>query len=156
MQDYLSRRDFMKLSSVLVSTLIIDNALNTAFALSPIMHFKDSDKTLRLLSLNCWGLPFLPNRINRMEAIGREIGSGKYDVIGLQEIWSRDDWMLVSGLARDGGLKFSTYYPSGAIGSGLGIISRYPILDTDFKRLLSAESPKMFFTVTIMAERELL
>lgn len=135
----------MKLSSVLVSTLIIDNALNTAFALSPIMHFKDSDKTLRLLSLNCWGLPFLPNRINRMEAIGREIGSGKYDVIGLQEIWSRDDWMLVSGLARDGGLKFSTYYPSGAIGSGLGIISRYPILDTDFKRFTVCGKPQNVF-----------
>ncbi|MBN8655656.1 MAG: endonuclease/exonuclease/phosphatase family protein [Anaerolineae bacterium] len=145
MKPSLSRRDFVKLSAAMLAALIIENKMNNAFGLSPNLSLSNSEKTIRFLSLNCWGLPFLPGRSGRMQAIGNEIGSGKYDVIGLQEIWSRDDWMIVSGLARKGGLNYSAYYPSGAIGSGLGIISKFPIIDTEFKRFNVCGKPQNIF-----------
>lgn len=45
---------------------------------------------LRVVTLNAWGLPFpifgSPDRSERMKYIGRELATGKYDLVALQEV----------------------------------------------------------------------
>lgn len=135
----------MKVGVAMLASLIIENKVNNVFGSSPNLSLMDSRKTIKFLTLNCWGLPFLPGRSGRMQAIGNELGSGKYDVVGLQEIWSREDWNIVTELARNSGLSYSAYFPSGAIGSGLGIISKFPIIDTEFKRFNVCGKPQNIF-----------
>ncbi|GAA5887265.1 hypothetical protein JCM16303_007395 [Sporobolomyces ruberrimus] len=112
-----------------------------------------SEPTLKALSINCWGLWIVANkRRQRLEAIADWIANssspqprpsrssyhsdssepattaqGGYDVIALQEIWVRSDYELVAERAKEAGLNYSKFFFSGAIGSGLAILSRHPI-----------------------------
>ncbi|KAK3927734.1 Putative neutral sphingomyelinase [Frankliniella fusca] len=87
---------------------------------------------LCVLTLNCWGIPFVSkDRKARMKAIALELASGKYDIVCLQEVWSTNDFNLI----RDGAkpvLPYSHYFHSGVVGSGVCILSRYPIHDVLF------------------------
>ncbi|GAA5936239.1 inositol phosphosphingolipid phospholipase [Sporobolomyces koalae] len=108
---------------------------------------------LKVLSLNCWGLWIVANRRQeRIHAIADWIAASAsptssssrtsyhsasstgstqdvdgYDVIALQEIWVRQDFELVAERAKRAGLLHSKFFYSGAIGSGLAILSRHPI-----------------------------
>ncbi|GAA5890401.1 hypothetical protein JCM5296_002812 [Sporobolomyces johnsonii] len=107
-------------------------------------------RKLKVLSLNCWGLWLVANkRRERLQAIAdwiahsaspsssrasyhsdssdeQQQGDG-YDVIALQELWVRDDFHLVAERAKEAGMKYSRFFYSGAIGSGLALLSRHPI-----------------------------
>jgi endonuclease/exonuclease/phosphatase family metal-dependent hydrolase len=89
-------------------------------------------RELRVLSLNCWGVPGARDREARMEAIGTEIARMGLDLVGLQEIYYQRDRLRVLELAAEGGLIYHHYYPSGVFGSGLMVISRFPLLETQF------------------------
>ncbi|GAA6031807.1 hypothetical protein JCM8097_002000 [Rhodosporidiobolus ruineniae] len=104
-------------------------------------------RKLRVLSLNCWGLWLVADkREQRLAAIADWIAGstrrrssyhsdssdldadvGGYDAIALQEIWVRKDYELVAERAKEAGLLYSRFFYSGAIGSGLAILSRHPI-----------------------------
>ncbi|GAA6009355.1 hypothetical protein JCM11491_004288 [Sporobolomyces phaffii] len=112
---------------------------------------ESTEPTLKVLSLNCWGLWLVANkRRQRLEAIAdwiansagpapsrasyhsdsSEPGPGPalgYDVIALQELWVHSDFTLVADRAKAAGLVHSKFFFSGAIGSGLAILSRHPI-----------------------------
>lgn len=88
---------------------------------------------LNVLTINCWGIPFAPNRKDRMMAIGKKIASGKYDIIGLQEIWFDQDWDTICRYAKNEEMIYTSRFPSGVIGSGLGVISTHKIYDSNFK-----------------------
>lgn len=64
-----------------------------------------------------------------MEAIGEELGQGEYDIILLQEIWDKADYELLKQKMSKA-IPFSHYFYSGAIGSGLCLFSKVPILET--------------------------
>ncbi|SCV74079.1 BQ2448_6511 [Microbotryum intermedium] len=55
---------------------------------------------------------------------------GPYDVIALQEIWVRADFDVVAARAKEAGLIYSRFFYSGAIGSGLAILSAHPIVSS--------------------------
>ncbi|KAJ7193353.1 inositol phosphophingolipids phospholipase C [Mycena pura] len=88
-----------------------------------------SDQLL-VLSLNCWGLKYVAkNRTERVAAIANELAKFEHDIIALQEIWVFADYEHV----RDSVLKrlpYSKFFYSGALGSGLALFSRFPILAT--------------------------
>ncbi|KAJ7675355.1 Endonuclease/exonuclease/phosphatase [Mycena rosella] len=85
---------------------------------------------LRVLTLNCWGLKYVAkNRTERITAIAKELAKFDHDIIGLQEIWVFADYEHV----RDSVLKrlpYSKFFYSGALGSGLALFSRFPIIGT--------------------------
>lgn len=87
---------------------------------------------LCVLTLNCWGIPLVSkDREARMKAIAEELASGKYDIVSLQEVWTVNDFNLI----RDGVksvLPYSHYFHSGVAGSGVCILSRFPIHDVLF------------------------
>lgn len=108
---------------------------------------------LRVLTLNCWGLPDAvtklvyrryndpkiskgrkwTTRTQRIEAIAKTLHA--YDVVCLQEVWIQKDQEAFSAICAENGLPFSHVFSSGMIGSsGLQIISRYPIKDVYFHR----------------------
>ncbi|RXW22663.1 hypothetical protein EST38_g3175 [Candolleomyces aberdarensis] len=89
-----------------------------------------SDNQLRVLSLNCWGLKFVSkNRDERIEAIAHELSQGDHDIIALQEIWVYSDYQKVQErLAKR--LPNSKFFYGGALGAGLAIFTRFPILST--------------------------
>ncbi|KZV76375.1 inositol phosphophingolipids phospholipase C [Peniophora sp. CONT] len=87
-----------------------------------------SEKELRIFTLNCWGLKFVAkDRTERVRAIADYLASTRYDVVCLQELWVYKDFELVRS-AVSGHLRFSKFFYSGALGAGLVIFSRFPII----------------------------
>ncbi|XP_071134389.1 putative neutral sphingomyelinase [Mytilus edulis] len=87
---------------------------------------------LKVLTLNCWGVPVAVAcklRNERMNAIGDELSKGEYDIILCQEIWDKADYELLKTKISQS-LKYSHYFYSGAIGSGLCLFSKLPILES--------------------------
>ncbi|KAF8586273.1 DNase I-like protein [Ramaria rubella] len=89
-----------------------------------------TNANVRILSLNCWGLKYVAkNRRERIRAISEELAAANYDLIGLQELWVFADYELVRAkLSKK--LPFSKFFYSGALGAGLALFSRFPILAT--------------------------
>jgi sphingomyelin phosphodiesterase 2 len=69
-----------------------------------------------------------------MVAIGAALAQMHLDIVGLQELYSEDDRRLVMAGAASDGLVHTRYFPSGAIGSGLLMLSRFPIQEASFLR----------------------
>ncbi|TBU25303.1 DNase I-like protein [Dichomitus squalens] len=88
-----------------------------------------ADETrLKLLTFNCWGLKYVSKyRTERMRAIATALASSDYDVITLQELWVFADFEYVRA-AVSKRLPFSKFFYSGALGAGLVIFSRFPIV----------------------------
>ena len=90
---------------------------------------------LRVLTLNCWGVPvWARERAARMRAIGRALAEMDLDVVGLQEVFFGKDRQVIARAAAAGGLVHTHYFSSGVMGSGLFTLSRYPIAETGFTR----------------------
>jgi len=87
-----------------------------------------SDNRLCVFSLNCWGLKYVSkNRVERISAIADFLSSSHYDIICLQELWVFKDYELVrASVSRY--QPYSKFFYSGALGAGLAIFSRYPII----------------------------
>ncbi|KAH9031869.1 inositol phosphophingolipids phospholipase C [Lactarius hengduanensis] len=81
-----------------------------------------------VFSLNCWGLKYVSKRRSeRIQAISRFLESSDFDIVALQELWVYADYEIVrSRLSKS--LPFSKFFYSGALGAGLAIFSRFPIV----------------------------
>ncbi|CAJ0930012.1 unnamed protein product, partial [Mesorhabditis belari] len=89
---------------------------------------------LRAASLNCWALPQpwpigSADRRFRLEKLADALLKGEYDVIGLQELWSEYDYLDLAERVQ-AAYPFSHYFHSGFTGSGVAVISKYPIVST--------------------------
>ena len=100
--------------------------------------------TIRVLSLNMWGIPFAAaERRLRVEAVARHLATLPVDVVGLQEAWLPTDRERIIRAAARNGLHYSHYFRSGLVGSGLLVLSRYPIAATAFWRFRLGGYPEM-------------
>lgn len=87
-----------------------------------------------ILTLNCWGIPYVSkNRVARISAIAEKCASREYDIICLQEVWSLQDFKAIKAKVQEV-LPYSHYFLSGVVGSGVCILSRYPIYDVMFHK----------------------
>uniref|UniRef100_A0A2M4AND1 sphingomyelin phosphodiesterase n=2 Tax=Anopheles triannulatus TaxID=58253 RepID=A0A2M4AND1_9DIPT len=87
---------------------------------------------LSILTLNIWGIPYISkDREVRVKAIGDVLASGNYDIVSLQEVWSDGDYQALKQRVENV-LPFCHYFYSGVVGSGLAILSRYPIVSAFF------------------------
>ncbi|XP_046341425.2 sphingomyelin phosphodiesterase 2-like [Haliotis rufescens] len=90
--------------------------------------------TLRVLTLNCWGV-FIPGTVKyrreRIEAIAEDISQQHYDIVVLCEVWLKSDYQrLCKKLIPR--MPHSHYFYSGAIGSGVCMFSVHPMIETVF------------------------
>ncbi|KAK5144393.1 phospholipase C type enzyme [Rachicladosporium monterosium] len=92
----------------------------------PLLHLPPS---LRIISLNCWGLKYLSrHRSARLLGIGRQLSlaSPPPTLVGLQECWTQADYLAIRSLTKSI-LPYGKFYYSGIFGSGLAILSKWPI-----------------------------
>ncbi|KAF9074925.1 Endonuclease/exonuclease/phosphatase [Rhodocollybia butyracea] len=91
-----------------------------------------SENELAILTLNCWGLKFVSkNRRARIIGIADELAhTEEYDLIALQELWVYADYEYVRDSVSKY-LPYSKFFYSGALGAGLAIFSRFPIIATE-------------------------
>jgi len=100
--------------------------------------------SLRVLSLNIWGLPVAPYLEQRVAALAERLASGvdRWDVCAFQEAWFDYERDLLSAAGKKAGLKYSYYFAMGIgiplwpgqYGTGLFVLSRYPIIDSEYLR----------------------
>ncbi|KAF9978120.1 phospholipase C type enzyme [Actinomortierella ambigua] len=105
----------------------------------------DSTAQLSVLTLNCWGLKFVSKeREDRLAAIGRYISDSArhYDIVGLQEVWVYDDYVKIRDTCRNV-LPYTKHWYSGVLGSGLVVLSRFPIVSTTMRRFALNGDPFM-------------
>lgn len=58
--------------------------------------------------------------------------SKSFDLIALQELWVYHDFLVIRDRAKQAGFRFSKFFHSAALGSGLAILSRFPIVSSHF------------------------
>lgn len=100
---------------------------------------------LRVLTLNTWGIAFSSDKPRRIQAIAAHLAEWDYDLVGLQEVWEADDLQTLVKGAKNGGLPHYHHFPSGMVGSGLVIFSRYPITDVHFHRFRTAAASRTYW-----------
>ncbi|KAF9923584.1 phospholipase C type enzyme [Linnemannia zychae] len=97
---------------------------------------------------NPMGLKFIAkDRQDRLTAIGRYLADPArgYDIVGLQEVWVRDDYLRIKELVKDT-LPYTKTWHSGALGSsGLVILSKFPIVATSMRRFALNGDPFKFY-----------
>lgn len=80
------------------------------------------------------GIPYVSkDRANRMSAIAEKLVDEDYDIVCLQEIWSIHDFNMMRSCTLKK-LPHSHYFFSGVVGSGVCLLSRYPIEDVIFHK----------------------
>ncbi|XP_043255982.1 putative neutral sphingomyelinase [Colletes gigas] len=90
--------------------------------------------SINVLTLNCWGIPYVSkDRKARIEAIAEKFTVENYDIICLQEVWSVEDFKMIKTKIQEQ-LPYSHYFHSGVLGSGICMLSRYPIQDVMFHK----------------------
>ncbi|KAK1217395.1 phospholipase C type enzyme [Marasmius sp. AFHP31] len=86
------------------------------------------DDFIRIFSLNCWGLKYVSkNRAERVRAIANFLSTVSYDLVCLQELWVRQDFETICASVSHN-LPFVKLFHSGAVGAGLAVFSRFPIV----------------------------
>ncbi len=90
--------------------------------------------TLKIVTFNVWDSYVFPDHRERMREIGRFLAELDPDLVGLQEAFVESDRELLLEQLEDSRLKYWKYYPSGMVGSGLMVISAFPIQETSFRR----------------------
>lgn len=98
---------------------------------------------LRVVTWNVWGLRWItPRRAERIVALAREVATLRPDVVGFQEAFVAEDRERLAEALRPLGLEHARYYPSGLVGSGLFLASRYPIESEGFIRFVENGRPE--------------
>lgn len=100
---------------------------------------------LRLVSFNLWDLPDyvtefiskapgdpLINDQDRMVEIGKYINQQDFDIIGFQEAWQAGDRAILLHYCKYSNLTHNHYFDKGIVGSGLFIVSKYPIISIQY------------------------
>lgn len=111
-------------------------------AVAPPSHFEPvslpsttEPVRLRVLTWNVWGLLWMTQRREeRLAAVAREVAAIHPDLVGFQEAFVTEDRQRIVTALREIGLVHHRYFSSGLVGSGLLIVSRYPIETDGFIR----------------------
>ena len=91
--------------------------------------------TIKVVTFNIWDLYlYSKDRAVRIPAIIEHLTALDADIIGLQESFIRKDRERIFSALAAAGLPHHQYFESGFVGSGLSIISRFPIEEAHFFR----------------------
>jgi sphingomyelin phosphodiesterase 2 len=112
-----------------------------------IANMNKSPDEINIVTLNCWGLKFISKlRRERLAEIGRQlaIASPKPHIVALQECWTQEDYQSIRSQTRLI-LPYGKFYHSAALGSGLAILSRWPIEESTMYRYPLNGRPTAFW-----------
>ena len=107
----------------------------------------DDSVTIKVITLNCWGLYGVSKfRKERIEAIGTYLSESEFDLVLLQEVWCSEDFQTIQRLTIQG-LPYSHYFGHGVIGSGTCILSKYRLNNANFHEFTMNGYPTKFWCV---------
>ena len=105
----------------------------------------DDSVTIKVITLNCWGLYGVSKfRKERIEAIGTYLSESEFDLVLLQEVWCSEDFQTIQRLTIQG-LPYSHYFGHGVIGSGTCILSKYRLNNANFHEFTMNGYPTKFW-----------
>ncbi|KAI9873203.1 MAG: phospholipase C type enzyme [Pleopsidium flavum] len=110
-------------------------------------HYGEPPASLKILTLNCWGLKYLAKFRNaRLTEIGRRIATSQPppEIVGLQECWTQEDYARIRQETCHV-LPYGKFYYSGIFGGGLAILSKWPIVESNMVRYPLNGRPTAFF-----------
>ena len=97
----------------------------------------DSPRRLTFVTYNVHDLYRVSaDRRLRLEAIGEALAKLDPDVVGIQEAFIASDRAALMTKLADSRLQHAHYFPSGTVGSGLLVLSAYPIEAVAFHRYI--------------------
>lgn len=100
---------------------------------------------LEIVSLNCWGLLYISQlTTERITHIAETLAQSNCDIVCLQEVWQERHWKILKS-RLEATLPYAKFYYSGMFGSGLAILSRFPISQTDMRPYTLNGRPQAFF-----------
>ncbi|KAL2352115.1 Endonuclease/exonuclease/phosphatase [Cryomyces antarcticus] len=108
---------------------------------------RERPSRIRIITYNCWGLKFIAqHRHERLTEIGLLLAAADPapDIVGLQECWTQQDYRTIRDKTKHI-LPYGKFYYSGIFGSGLAILSRWPIEESDMYRYPLNGRPAAFF-----------
>ena len=114
---------------------------------SPSRSILELPSSLRVISLNCWGLKFISkHRHARLTEIGHQLATASPppSIVGLQECWTQQDYLKIRELTKDV-LPYGKFYWSGIFGGGLAILSKWPIEESSMYRYPLNGRPAAFY-----------
>lgn len=98
--------------------------------------------TLKIVTFNIWDLYYgSTHRPVRMGFIGSTLAALEPDIVGFQEAFIAKDRQVILDILAEAGLPHAMYFPSGLVGSGLLVVSRYPIEEAFFHRYTEGGKP---------------
>jgi sphingomyelin phosphodiesterase 2 len=77
--------------------------------------------------------PLDPEQQQPQQTTESEPQPSPYDIVGLQEVWHHSDFLILQELVQDV-LPFAKHWTSGLFGSGLVVLSKYPIQSVSLNR----------------------
>ncbi|XXG99606.1 hypothetical protein Hte_005947 [Hypoxylon texense] len=104
-------------------------------------------KQANILTLNCWGIPYVSlERASRLAEIGQRIIKAEPSphIVGLQECFSKLDFECIRQATRSA-LPYAKHYFAAPFGTGLAILSRWPIEETTLFRYSLNGSPTAIY-----------
>ncbi|MBI3553861.1 MAG: endonuclease/exonuclease/phosphatase family protein [Elusimicrobia bacterium] len=109
-------------------------------------------RLLKALTYNVNGIPVVTSHWpQKRDAIGRRLREGGYDLVALQEAWRDQDALA---LAQASGLPYFTrYHRNLSMGTGLVILSRFPILETHEREFTCRPSALRWLTGESVANK---
>lgn len=89
---------------------------------------------LRVLTLNVWALPLgvAPDPGERIRAIGEKLPELQADIVGFQEAWTQPSREALLAMGTQAGYGHTWMRPQAFGGSGLLVLSRFPIAERRF------------------------
>ncbi|BCR92726.1 inositol phosphosphingolipid phospholipase [Aspergillus chevalieri] len=112
------------------------------------MSISNSDvSSIRILTLNCWGLKFLAkHRHARLSQIGHQLATANHppEIVGLQECWTQQDYESIHHQTQHI-LPYGKFYYGGIFGAGLAILSKWPIEESSMYAYPLNGRPTAFF-----------
>ncbi|KAK6456463.1 phospholipase C type enzyme [Scheffersomyces xylosifermentans] len=110
-----------------------------------------SENTVKLLTLNTWGLKWVSKyRRQRLVAIADKLAfpnspDDEYDIVALQEVWCEGDWNYINETCKDL-YPYRRVFKSGIVaGPGLAILSKIAIDESFLYRFPINGRPSAFF-----------
>ncbi|KAF2211383.1 hypothetical protein CERZMDRAFT_112792 [Cercospora zeae-maydis SCOH1-5] len=107
----------------------------------------DLPSTIRIISLNCWGLKYISTyRHARLVEIGHQLATASPvpQIVGLQECWTQEDYLAIREITKDI-LPYGKFFWSGCFGGGLAILSKWKFEETGLWKFSLNGRPQAFW-----------
>ncbi|KAI8984390.1 Endonuclease/exonuclease/phosphatase [Mycotypha africana] len=108
---------------------------NKSIELFEITYFNEKKRGLYIVA---------KQRQFRLEAIANNIAQKNYDIVALQEVWMLEDVEYIKEKTKNN-LPFAHHFRSGTLGSGLILLSKFPVLSSSYLKFSLAGRPLKVF-----------